>query len=412
MTTDHPPIAAARFAPGTRGFIAVLSLTMGMTALAIDSMLPAFPDIRAEFGYAADSTAVAGLVTAFMAGLGVGQLPAGLLADRFGRRPILIGGIALYIFGAVASMLAPTLPLMVAARFLWGLGSAGPRVASVAMVRDAYSGEQMAKMMSYIMAVFLLVPMIAPTIGSGLLVVGNWRLIFGFTILVGVLAAVLSGGLPTTLPVEERRLLSASEVWQSWKIVLATPGMYGYLIGMTAVFSSFLTYISSAELIIDEIFGLADWFFLIFGLVALCLAGAVLTNGTFVERIGLDKVLRVGPLVLNAFTLMLLALSLATDGRPPFALFLVALTLVMVTLQVLYVNSNSAAMVPLGHVAGSGSALLGMVPMVGGAAIGSYISSLYNGTFTPFAIAFVVAGVVCLGGFRWALAAAPLDRRT
>lgn len=412
MTTDHPPIAAARFAPGTRGFIAVLSLTMGMTALAIDSMLPAFPDIRAEFGYAADSTAVAGLVTAFMAGLGVGQLPAGLLADRFGRRPILIGGIALYIFGAVASMLAPTLPLMVAARFLWGLGSAGPRVASVAMVRDAYSGEQMAKMMSYIMAVFLLVPMIAPTIGSGLLVVGNWRLIFGFTILVGVLAAVLSGGLPTTLPVEERRLLSASEVWQSWKIVLATPGMYGYLIGMTAVFSSFLTYISSAELIIDEIFGLADWFFLIFGLVALCLAGAVLTNGTFVERIGLDKVLRVGPLVLNAFTLMLLALSLATDGRPPFALFIVALTLVMVTLQVLYVNSNSAAMVPLGHVAGSGSALLGMVPMVGGAAIGSYISSLYNGTFTPFAIAFVVAGVVCLGGFRWALAAAPLDRRT
>lgn len=406
MSSQAP---SARFAPGTRGFLLVLAAAMGMTALAIDAMLPAFGEIRAEFGYSENSSAVTGLVTAFMAGLGIGQLPAGLLADRFGRRPVLWGGIAIYVVGALLAMLAPSLPLMIAARFLWGLGAAGPRVAVFAMVRDSYQGEQMARQMSTIMAVFLIVPMIAPSVGAGLLAIGPWRLVFGFMILIGLLVLALSTGLPATMPAGKRRRLTLKEVLASWRIVLSTPGTLGYLLSMTAIMSVFLAYVGSSEAIVVDIYDRESWFPVIFGAVSLVLAIAVLANGRSVERLGLRFILRFGPVVLVAVALLFALVVWMGDGKPPLGLFLVSLTLVLVMMQVLQTNINSAAMLPLGSVAGSGSALLGMIPMVLGSVIASFINGAVDHTVTPFAWAFVIGSVAALIGSRWALQVAPLD---
>jgi DHA1 family bicyclomycin/chloramphenicol resistance-like MFS transporter len=383
-------------APGTPGFTFVLSMAMAVTALSIDTVLPAFPEIREYLDLPADSTSVAALVTAFLIGSGLGLIPAGLLADRYGRRPVMWGGLLIFSIGAAAAALAPTLELMLAARVLWGLGAAGPRVAALAMVRDAYEGEQMARQMSLIMAVFILVPTVAPAIGAGLLAIGPWQLVFWLCALAGVAVFALSTRLPATMPPGERRALTANEILASWRVVLTTPGTLAYLVALTALFASFISYLASSEIIYDEVFGLADWFPVIFGALALLIGAMMLINGRLVERVGLERMInRLLVLQLGA-SAALVALALLTDGTPPFWAFIGAFSIVAGVQTVLTPNLNSAAMRPLAHVAGSGAALLGMIPMIIGSLLGSLIDRAYNGTITPMSIGFLVAGSVAM----------------
>ena len=365
-----------------------------MTALGIDTLLPAFDDIRAEFGLASDATSVAGLVTAFMVGFGLGQFPAGLLADRYGRRPVLWGGLALYIVGAAASALAPSLGMMIAARFLWGLGAAGPRVAVTALVRDSYVGAEMAKQMSTIMSIFLIVPMIAPALGQGLLALGPWQLTLWFCAVAALLVIVAASYLEVPARSAAREPLSARSVWADWKAVVKSPGTGYWILATCAITSAFMSYIASSENIVDEVFGLKRWFVLIFGVFALSMAIATNVNGRFVVRLGLTRILTVMPIALIVVSGALCLAAVVTDGRPPVAVFLVLITAVMMCQQILLVNINSAAMIPLGHIAGSAAALIGATPMVFGALIGSRIDAQFDGTVQPLSIAFLVAALL------------------
>ncbi len=386
-------------------FTFVLAMGMAVTALGIDSVLPAFPDIREAMGLSADSTEVAGLVTFFLIGSSAGLLPAGVLADRYGRRSVFIGGLILYLAGAMAALLAPTLPLMFAARFVWGLGSAGPRVAAMAMIRDAYEGERMAKQMSFMMAVFILVPTFAPAISSGLLAIGPWQLVFWLCAVAAAALLVLGVRLPETLAPTDRLTLSAVDVWRSCRTVFATPGTYGYLIALTALFGVFLSYIASSEIILDEVFGLSDWFPLFFGIMSLVMGAGMVLNGRLVERVGLDR-LTGRVFVANMVAVaMLLAVALATGGQPAFWLFVLSLAPVLFTVQMLQPDLTSAPMRPLAHVAGTAAAIFGMVPGVLGAIIGAVIDNQFNGTITPLAIAFVVGSAIGWLGWHWAMTA-------
>lgn len=376
---------------------------MAMTALAIDSLLPAFDDIRARYGLASDATEVSLLVMAFILGLGVGQLPAGLLADRYGRRQVLWAGVAVYIAGAVAALLAPTLWWMIAARFLWGVGTAGPRVAVTAIVRDSYEGDAMARQMSTIMAVFLMVPMVAPSIGAGLNALGPWQLTIWLCIALAALIFTLSQFLPATMPAGTRQQLSAHDVWASWKVVVTTPGTIGYTLAVVLMTASFISYIASSENIVDEVFGLKTWFAAIFGVSSLGLALANLANGRIVGALGLRRLLTVVPVAQVAVTAAMLVVALATGGTPPFALFLPLIMLTLMTQQVTMVNANSAAMLPLGKVAGSGAAIIGAAPQVFGALAGSQIDAQFDGTVTPLAIAFLVTAALAWASIRHAL---------
>lgn len=396
-----------RIVPGTKSFTLLLSVAMGMTALAIDSLLPAFDEIRAEFGLEPGATDVAALVTAFIVGMGLGQVPAGLLADRYGRRPVLWGGIALYVVGALGAVLAPSLGMMIAARFVWGLGGAGPRVAVMAMVRDAYQGARMAREMSTIMAVFLLVPMFAPAIGAGLVALGPWQLTIWLCIVVATLLFAASTRLPPAPPPTDRPPLTVAELGRSWKVVLTTPGTLGYLVATTAMMAAFMSFIASSENIVDEVFGLRRWFALVFGVMGAGLAVANLANGRVVEAIGLHRLLQRVPLVQAGIAASLLAVAVATDGTPPFLLFAAVLLALLMAQQVTMVNINSAAMQPLGHVAGTGAAVIGMVPTVVGSLLGSVVDRQFDGTITPLATAFLVAAIVALAATRRALRAAP-----
>ena len=369
-------------------------MCMAITAVGVDAVLPAFPDIRDSLGLAEGATSVTALITVYLMGSSLGLLPAGVLSDRFGRRAVMWGGLVLYVIGAVGSVFAPTLATMIAARFVWGLGSAGPRVAAMAMVRDAYEGDQMARMMSFVMAIFILVPTFAPALSTGVLAIGPWQLIFwGCAGLAFVVAAMVIR-LPETLPVESRRSLAAREVIGSCRAVLSTPGTGWYLVSLTALFGVFMAYLSSSEVIIDQVFDLEAWFPLVFGGIALVMGASMVLNGRIVERVGLHRILYVSFLASLATTAALLVVSIVTSGSPPFALFVVMLAAVLFVQQMLIPNMNSAAMQPLGHVAGTGTAILGMVSGVLGAVIGEVINRQFNGGVTPLAIGFLVSAVI------------------
>lgn len=392
-------------APGTAAFTVTLSGAMAITALAIDALLPAFGDIRSTFDLATDSNAVAGLVTAFLVGSGLGLIPAGLLADRFGRRPIMWGGIVIYIVGAALSALAPSLTWMMIGRLVWGMGAAGPRVAALAMVRDSYEGEQMAKQMSQIMAVFLLVPAIAPTLGAGVLAVAPWQGVMWLCAGAAVLVFLVSLRLPATMRPELRRELNPREILAGYRLVLTTPGTVPYLVAMTALMAALMSYVASSEIIIDEVFGLDDWFPLVFGGLAIFMGFSMFVNGRIVERVGLDVMIRRTMIAQVAIDAVLLVLALATGGRPPFTLFFIVFAATIGCQQILNPNLNAAAMRPLGAVAGSGTAVLGMIPMVFGALLGSRIDAMFDGSITPLATGFMIAGIIAWIGTRTAVRA-------
>ena len=400
-TTPHVG-GRTHVALGSKGFFAIVSLCMAVTALGIDTILPAYSEIRESLGLAADATEVTGLITFYLMGNSIGLLPAGLLSDRFGRRAVMWGGLALYVGGAVWSIFAPSLTMMFAARFVWGLGGAGPRVAALAMIRDGFAGEQMAKQMSFVMAVFLLVPAMAPALSAGVLAIGPWQAVFWMCAMAAVLVAFLVMRLPETLPPPARRPLSGRTVWSGVRTVLTTPGTAGYLVSLTALFGVFMSYLASSELIIDQTFGLGRWFPAFFGGIALVMLVAMLVNGRFVVRIGLPGLLRItfaGNLI---SVVALLTVSLATGGEPAFWLFVVLIASVLFFQQMLIPNINAAAMRPLAKVAGTGAAILGMVSGTLGAVIGEAINRQFDGTITPLAIGFVISSIVAITAWRHA----------
>jgi MFS transporter, DHA1 family, multidrug resistance protein len=401
---DAPaPIAGrARLVPGSRGFIATLAACMAVTALAIDSALPAFGEIRTAFDLADDATSVTGIITFFFIGSSLGLLPAGILADRFGRRPVMWGGLALYVVGAIASILAPSLWVMFVARFVWGLGSAGPRVAAMAMVRDAYEGEQMAKQMSLIMAVFILVPTFAPALAAGVLLIGPWQAVFWACAVVAVVVAGAVSLLPETLDVHQRRPLARRDVAGSIRTIFTTPGTIGYLMSLTALFGVFLSYLASSEIILEQVFHLGEWFPVFFGVVAMVMGASMYTNGRVVERLGLERIIRFGFGANLTATVALFVVAVATSGTPPFWLFMLLLAAVLFFQQLLIPNLNAAAMRPLGSVAGTAAATLGMVPGVLGAVIGSIIDRQFDGSITPLSIGFVISSAAAFAAWRWA----------
>ncbi|MEJ7799947.1 MAG: MFS transporter [Ilumatobacter sp.] len=400
----NAPRERATLLPGSRGFIATLAACMACTALAIDSVLPAFPEIRTTFGLAEGATSVTGIITFFFIGSSLGLLPAGLLADRFGRRPIMWGGLALYVVGAIGSVLAPSLWVMFVARFVWGLGSAGPRVAAMAMVRDAYEGEQMAKQMSLIMAVFILVPTFAPILATGVLAIGPWQAIFWGSVVVAVLVAGSVTQLPETLTIETRRTLGGRDVWASCRTVLRSPGTLANLLSLTALYGVFLSYLASSEIILDQVFGMEEWFPVFFGAIALVMGSAMYLSGRVVERVGLTRIIRFGFMANLSAAAALTVVAVVTSGSPPFWLFVVMLAAVLFFQQMLIPNLNAAAMRPLGSVAGTGSAMLGMVPGVLGAVVGGLIDARFDGTILPLSIAFAISSAVAYAAWRWALA--------
>jgi DHA1 family bicyclomycin/chloramphenicol resistance-like MFS transporter len=375
---------------------AFAGLSMASAAISIDLILPAFGRIRADLGLAADSAATAGLVTAIFLGMAFGPIPFGLLADRFGRRWVLLGSCGMFIGGALAAAAAPTLHWMLWARFVWGLGAAGLRVIAVATIRDRFSGADMAKEMAFAMTIFILVPVVAPALGAGLIKVMPWRGTFIVCAAFALAIAVWSLRLPETLPVDRRQPLQLRQVGIATMAIVRSRAALLYTLASVAIFGAFSSYLASSERVMDEVFHRRSWFPFVFGGTAILMGVGSVSVGRNVQRIGLDRLIRWSLVAYTVAGIAMYAVSRGAGGHPPFWPFVLLLALALVGHNVLFPNLNAAAMIPVGHVAGTASAVYATVTTAVGAMVGAWLDNSFDGTVNPFSLAFAVAGVVSL----------------
>lgn len=383
-------------------FTVLLSMTMGVAALAIDMILPALGEMRSHFDLAPDSNAIAPIVTFFLIGLALGQLVWGPLSDAIGRKRVLYAGLIVYIVSSIASSFAPSLEVLFLLRLLGGFGAAGPRVVVQGIVRDMYEGQAMARVMSYIMAVFIVVPVVAPSLGSLVLVFGSWQLIFWVIAFFGIGVVVWTTKLPETLPEARRIQLNARHLLVAVSAVARNRFTMGLTFAQTAVFGFFASYLASSQLIIDDIFGLDAWFPVIFGASAAVIGAGMLLNARLLNTFPLRTLLRRVLIGYTVSSFVFAAIAWSTGGTPPFWLFMAGLAPILLSHALMIPNLNAAAMIPMGASAGTAAAVIGAVSMLGGAVVGAIIDAAYNGTIIPFATAGAIGCAVAFAFYTWA----------
>ncbi|WP_244445729.1 multidrug effflux MFS transporter [Devosia sp. LC5] len=371
-----------------------MAALMALNALAIDVMLPALPYMGEALGISSENERQY-VISAYMMGFGLAQLAFGPLSDRFGRRAPLLIGIVVYIVAAVAAVFSPTFGILLALRFLQGMGAAGTRVIATSIVRDMYSGRAMAEVMSLTFMVFMAIPIIAPGIGQVLLLTGPWHTIFLF---MGGLAAVFGLWafirLPETLALANRRELTLSAILDGFRIVVTNRVAFSYGLAGTFTFGALFGFISSSQQIYVDIYGLGVYFPVAFAAVAALMAVSSFTNSRIVARVGMRRLSHGAMLVFTGMSGVWLVL--AWVGFLPIWLFLLILAIVMFCFGWAASNMNSLSMEPLGSVAGTASSVFGFIQTVGGALIGGFIGQQFNGTVVPVAAGYFVMGVLSL----------------
>ncbi|MEG8023695.1 multidrug effflux MFS transporter [Sphingomonas aurantiaca] len=400
------------FALGRREFVAFIAAIMAVNALGVDLMLPALPAIGAEL-HAATANSRQWIVTAYVFGFGIGQLAYGPLADRYGRRPILLVTLVGFVGASIFAASSATFTALICARILQGLMSASTRVLAVAIVRDRYSGRQMAKTVSLAQMIFFLVPILAPSIGQVLLGIGPWRFIF--YALAGFAAFVLAWSalrLPETLAIERRVAISLTSLRAAYRLTLTNRYSIGYAIAASLTFGGIIAFVSSAQQIFVDEFGAGDRFTILFAICAFAMAVASFANSRLVERLGTRLISQAGVFVLILVSLIHLAVIAA--GVETLWSYIALQALSMTCIGLCGSNFGAMAMEPVGHIAGTASSVQGFITSVGAVVVGSLIGQAYDGSTFPLAIGYLGIGLGALalvylveGGFWFERKAVP-----
>ena len=376
--------------PGRKEFVLLIAALMASNALGIDAMLPALPAIGESLGVAEENRRQL-IITFYMLGFGAAQLAYGPLADRFGRKRLLIGCMILYASFAALSGLAASFVLLLVARTLHGVAAAGTRVLVIAVVRDRFQGAAMAQIMSTAMIVFMMAPVLAPSLGQAVLAVGSWRHIFIALCIYAVLLAIWGGlRLPETLDREARRPLSAGHIGAAVAETLTNRVSIGNTAAVTVAFGSLLGFVGSIQQVIFDVFHKPGLIGLAFACIALPMALSSWLNSRLVMRFGSRRLLL---LALTAFTtIAAIHLAVALTMGETIWSFVALQALTMACFGLVGSNAGALAMEPMGHIAGTASALQGLLSTIGGALIGLFIGQMFNGTTIPLISGFVVCG--------------------
>ncbi|MCA0255615.1 MAG: multidrug effflux MFS transporter [Proteobacteria bacterium] len=383
-------------------FIIMMAMLMALNALAIDIMLPGLQQIGASLGVENENHRQY-IVSSYLAGLGFGQLIYGPLSDRFGRRAPMLYGLAVYVITAIAAAFAPSFAILLALRFIQGLGSAALRVITISIVRDVYGGRQMAEAMSMIMMVFMVIPVIAPGLGQLVLFVGNWHLIFVFiAVMASAIGVWMHLRLHETLSPTDVRPFTVKSIAAGFRIVLTNRIALNYTLASTFIFGALFGFINSAQQIYVGVYDLGAWFPVAFAGVALFMSLSSFINARLVGTFGMRRLSHGALVAFAVINLVWLVIQLLGPQPMPFALFITLFALTMFMFGWIGANFNSLAMEPLGHVAGTASSVLGFMSTVGGAAIGAAIGQGFDGTALPLIAGFFIVSVI---GFAFVLIA-------
>lgn len=377
-----------------REFIALVAGLMAIGALGVDMMLPALPAIGVGLGVS-NANALQYVIAAYTLGFGAGQLIYGPLADRYGRKPVLLYSLAGFVLTSFLAASATSLTMLVVARAVQGAFGASTRVLVTSFVRDSYSGRTMAKVMSLASMLFFIVPILAPSLGSLLLLVGPWRWNFwGLGLLGIVILAWTMVRLPETLAIERRRAISVEKLIEAYKATLGNRFSLGYALGGAMSFGALMGYIYSSEQIVGSVFGRPEMFPYVFAIVAGTMGAAVFLNSRLVERFGTRKLSHGSLLVL--ITVGLIHSIVAATGYETLTTFIVLQALQMGTVGLIGSNFSAMAMEPVGHIAGTAASIQGFIINAGGALIGVIIGQAFDGTTLPVALGFVACGTISL----------------
>jgi DHA1 family bicyclomycin/chloramphenicol resistance-like MFS transporter len=376
-------------------FVVIIASIMALNPLAMDMMLPALPDIASAFHITVSNRPQMVLST-FLIGFGVGQFVIGPLSDRFGRRPVLLGGMTLYCIASVLAIAAPSFETLLLARALQGLGTSATRVIATSIVRDCYAGRRMASVMSLAMMVFIAVPVVAPSFGQAVLLLTQWRGIFIVLMVYGAAALIWSAlRMPETLPKSQRRSLAVREVLGAFRQTVTNRQTLGYALAAGGVMGSLFAYVFTSQQVFTEIYHLGHYFPIAFAAIAIGTAIAGFLNSRFVGRLGM-RVISHGALV--AFAAVAGTMLAAEKMHMlPLPLFMTLSALMMFSFGLMIANFTALAMEPQGHIAGTASSLYGSITTLLGIGIGITIGQDYDGTLLPFATGFFLCTLAALG---------------
>jgi DHA1 family bicyclomycin/chloramphenicol resistance-like MFS transporter len=377
-------------------FIALMASLMSIVAMSIDALLPALEKIGFSIGIQ-DPTDNQLLVTMIFLGLGFGQLIFGPISDSLGRKPVIYIGFALFVIATFICVNATNLETMVVGRILQGIGLAAPRTISIAMIRDRFSGNYMAKIMSFVVVIFILVPVVAPAIGKLILDAYGWKAIFISQLIIGVVIMLwLWKRQPETLSVEKRTkfrfrlFIDGAKEFIKHKQAVTFTLVSGFITG------SFMVYLSASQHIFQEQYHFKEEFPYIFAGLAISVGFATFLNGTFVMRFGMYNLVKVFSLMFTLVPLLYAIMYFNSDVNPSITVFLIFCGLEFFAIGFLFGNLRALAMQPVGHIAGVGSAINGFVSTIMAVPIATFIGSFVTETALPLFIGFFFCGLCSL----------------
>ncbi|ARV08408.1 Bcr/CflA family drug resistance efflux transporter [Winogradskyella sp. PC-19] len=376
-------------------FIVLMAGLMSIVALSIDAVLPALPDIG-EFLSVKDTKDNPKLITSIFLGLGVGQLLFGPLSDSFGRKPIVYLGFIVFAIASIVCVTTKSFEMMLFGRVLQGIGLAAPRTMCIAMVRDSYSGDYMAKVLSFVVMIFILVPVIAPSLGQFLMQHYHWKSIFIFTLGFGILIMIWFWiRQPETLK-NQYRLNYRLSIFKTGTIAffkIKPAVIYTILSGL--ITGSFMVYLSTSQRIFEQQYNMAEEFPLIFASLAIAVGLSTFMNSQLVIKFGMRNIVHMAMLSFVLISL-LFVIVFWSGAKPSIEVLLGFFALQFFTIGFLFGNLRALAMEPMGHIAGIGSALNGFISTVMAVPIANFIGKFVVDSTTPLFLGFFVCGLLSL----------------
>ena len=373
-----------------------MALTISLVALSIDTMLPALPDIARDLKVG-DANNAQLIITSLFLGLAAGQIFYGPVSDSIGRKPAIYAGYALFVAGTLLCLWTTDFSVMLAGRVLQGLGAAGPRIVANALIRDLYEGRGMARIMSYIMSIFIMVPAAAPLIGQGIITLAHWRAIFGLFLVMAIVTLLwFAVRQSETLAKDKRVPFSLKRIARGIIEVCRHPVAAGYTLVAGLVFGALIGFLVSIQQVFQDIYGKPDQFAGYFAVLACCIGAASLLNGRLVMRFGMQ---RLSNYALRSFTVLsagMLAIVLAHDGIAPFWQFMTGFGVMFFCLGIVFGNLNALAMEPMGHMAGLASAVIGSITTFCSMVLGGLIGYAYDKTEIPLMAGYTTYGIAAL----------------
>lgn len=388
--------------PGPVEFTLLMAALMSLTALSIDTMLPALPAMGNDL-QVLQANDIQLIISTLILGLSLGQLFFGPLSDSLGRKPSLVAGIALFIVGCAFCLLGERFGTVLAGRMIQGIGAAGPRLVVVALIRDRFEGRTMAKVMSSIMSIFIVIPAIAPAIGQGILSLAGWRTIFGMLLaLATIVLAWFVWRQPETLMPGSRIPFSTARIIRAFGEVCRNRVSIGYTMVAGLIMGAFLGYLNSAQQIFQGIYGLGSLFPIYFGVLALALGCASFFNARIVMRFGTRKIVNGAMRTMAVLSLVYAIMVFRMGGFSALWLLMAFLVVTFFCIGFLFGNLNAIAMKPMGHIAGTASAVVGSFSSIMAVPLAVLIGRYYDGTILPLIIGFAALSILSLFVVYWA----------